>query len=855
MQQKAFFLLAVRHSLKHPIQSLLLILGIALGVAMIVAIDLANSSASRAFALSTDSLVGKATHQIVAEPGNLPTSVYTQLRREVGLTDVAPTVTGLVLLQNADDLPLQLLGVDPFAEAPFRAYLGDGEGNLSFEALLSLLLEPNTVVVSQSLSDDYNLRIGDTLSLMTGGAVKTVELVGILQPTDETSRQAINGMLLADISTAQEVLDSVGRLSTIDLILDSGMDTQPILDILPPNAQLQPASLRTQTLSQMTEAFELNLSAMSLLALVVGMFLIYNTINFSVVQRRPVLGTLRCLGVTRNEIFGLVITEALVLSTVGALIGLGLGILLGRGLVGLVTQTINDLFFTTTVQSVVVTPWTLYKGFVAGVMAGGLAAFVPALEATTVPPNSALKRSEGEARVQGLLPFITVAGVVMMVAGWTMLNLIAESLFWSFTGIFILLLGVSFLTPLVTRLMMRLVGPLTQRFLGVIGMLAPRDIVRSLSRTSVTIAALMLAVTVIIGVSIMIDSFRTTVTVWLDSILAADVYVSPAGQQFRIGGEIPADFIAEAEAMESVRSVGLQQAATVFAPVHGNIEIRASSLSPIEDVRPMYWSVGTLAEREAALADGAVMVSEVLARRLDLPLNQVSTLELVTEDGPQSFEIVGVFFDYALPEQGYVLMWLDTYRAHWPSDVSVSNVSLYLTDKALADADTIAQDLTRDYAAEYFLSVSSNRSIKENALAVFDRTFTITTALRFLATIVAFIGVLSALMSLQLERTRELGVLRANGMTVPQLWGKTMLETGLMGLTAGLMALPIGWILAYILIYYINLRSFGWSLSMYFNPTVFVLAIAVAMVAALLAGIYPVIRLSRMEIATAVREE
>ncbi|NJN97270.1 MAG: FtsX-like permease family protein [Anaerolineales bacterium] len=333
-----FTLLALRHTTRHPIQSLLLILGVALGVAMIVAIDLANGSASQAFALSTDSIAGKATHQIVAAPGDLPTSLYEQLRREAGLTDVAPVVTGLVLLKNADDLPLQLLGIDPFAEPPFRTYLGDGSGQISFNALLSLLIEPNTVLLPQSLAEQYNLTPGDTLTLLAGGQIKTVQLVGLLQPSDELSQRALNGLILADISTAQEVLNMVGRLSHIDLILPPQADPQPILDRLPVNARLQQAALRNQTLNQMTAAFELNLSALSLLALIVGMFLIYNTISFSVVQRRPVLGTLRCLGVTRREIFGLVLGEALVLSALGAVIGLGLGVILGRGLVGLVTQ-------------------------------------------------------------------------------------------------------------------------------------------------------------------------------------------------------------------------------------------------------------------------------------------------------------------------------------------------------------------------------------------------------------------------------------------------------------------------------------------------------------------------------------
>ncbi len=848
-------LIALRHTTRHPIQSLLLVLGVALGVAMIVAVDLANSSASRAFALSTDSIVGKATHQITAAPGNLPTDLYLHLRRELGLTDVAPTVTGLVLLNQAEDLPLQLLGVDPFAEGPFRNYLGDGAEGVDFEALLNLLIEPDTVMLTQSLADRYGLQPGDRLTLQTGHAEKSVLLAGLLNPTDEASQRALDGLILADISTAQEVLDMTGRLSTIDLILDDSTPVEPILDALPPNAQLQPASLRNDTLEQMTAAFELNLAALSLLALIVGIFLIYNTISFSVVQRRPVLGTLRCLGVTRREIFGLVLTEALVLSALGAAIGLGLGIGLGRFLIGLVTQSINDLFFTLTVQSVAVPPWTLYKGFVAGLAAGLLAAFFPALEATSVPPSSALKRSVEEARLQKLVPWLAGGGLALSVAGWLLLNAASNSLPLSFTALFLILFGAAFLTPLVTRWLMTLAGPLTRRAFGLIGAMAPRDISRALSRTSVTIAALMLAVTVIIGVSIMIDSFRNTVSDWLDEILAADIYISPAGQNLRLAGDIEPEFIAAMEQRPEVAHVGLLRGGAVTDAAGRPVEIRASNPQPGQAQRSYLWAVGDGAAVLAALDKGAVAVSEVFARRTGLPVDAPSTVTLLTERGPHTFDVAGVFYDYAVPEQGYVALRLETYRQFWPGDQTVTNVGLYLTPAAAPQADQLARQLTDEFAADYRLTISSNRGIKANALEVFDRTFTITAALRLLATVVAFIGVLSALMSLQLERTRELGTLRANGMSMPQLWGKTLLETALMGLTAGLIALPVGWALAFILIRFINLRSFGWTLHMQTDPAIFGVALLVALVAALLAGIYPVLRLNGMQIANAVRQE
>jgi putative ABC transport system permease protein len=849
-----FLLISIRHSAKHPIQSLLLVLGVALGVAMIVAIDLANSSAGQAFTLSTNSIVGKATHQIVATSDNLPSALYEDLRINLGLKEIAPVVTGLVLLPQAKNLPLQLLGVDPFAEFPFRSYLGNQESGLSMDALVALLVQPNTILLTRDLGQQYGWQPGDTLAVVTDGQTRVVTLVGLLEPADDLSRRALNGLMLADISTAQELLGQTGHLSHIDLILPPEYDPQPIVDRLPPNARLQAAALRNATVKQMTAAFELNLTALSLLALIVGIFLIYNTISFSVVQRRPVLGTLRCLGVTRAQIFGLVLTEALVLGAIGAAIGLGLGVALGRGLVGLVTRTINDLYFTLTVQSVAVSAFTLYKGLAAGLGASLLAAFIPALEATTAPPNAALKRSEQESRVQRLLPWLILAGGLLALAGWGLLLVRTRWLALNFAALFMILLGAALLTPWLTRLFMALLQPLTARALGIIGVMAPRDITRALSRTAVTIAALMLAVSVIIGVSVMIDSFRHTVITWLDNVLAADIYVSPAGQNLRVQGSIDPAFVEQVQRTQGVTFVSLLRSAGVFSPEAGQVELRAFSPQPNEQRRPLLWAAGSAADAFAALDAGGVMVSEVFARRNGLPLNAPSAITLVTDAGPRPFRVIGIFYDYAEPELGYVLLRLATYRAHW-QDNGISNVGLFLDPAQARQADALALALQNRFAGQYTLAFDSNRGIKENALAVFDRTFTITAALRLLATIVAFIGVLSTLMSLQLERTRELGTLRANGMSAPQLWAKTFLETGLMGLTAGLIAMPVGLVLALILIYVINLRTFGWSLQLNLNPSIFGMALVVALTAALLAGIYPVLRLTKIEIAAALREE
>lgn len=224
---------------------------------------------------------------------------------------------------------------------------------------------------------------------------------------------------------------------------------------------------------------------------------------------------------------------------------------------------------------------------------------------------------------------------------------------------------------------------------------------------------------------------------------------------------------------------------------------------------------------------------------------------LYTPQGEKSFPVAGVFHDYSSSE-GSLLMWRDLYQQIW-DDYEVTSIGLRLPPGS--DPDQVVRDLQTGLDSDQRLVIRSNLGLRTDVLEVFDRTFAITAALQLLATIVAFIGILSTLLLLQLERKREIGILKALGLTGRELWKLVMLETGLMGLTAGLLAIPTGIVLSIILIYVINLRSFGWTLQPMMQPQAFALGLIVAITAALLAGIIPAVRLSRMQAADAIRYE
>ncbi len=683
-----------RYLLRHPWQTVLMIVGIMLGVAVMVAIDLANSAASRAFDLSTQSIAGKATHQVVGGPAGLDERVYAALRESANAYPAAPVVADYVTSPQIGDRPLQLLGVDPFAEAPFRSYLvAEGAGSVSNPVdvgqLVTFLTRPGALLISERVAQEYGLQLGDRVALNASGRLSDGFVAGLLRPEDRLAQRALEGVILADIATAQEALGEVGRLSHIDLILPEGDAgaLERVRALLPVDARALPVAARTGAVEQMTAAFRTNLTALSLLALVVGTFLIYNSMTFSVVQRRPLFGTLRCLGVTRGEVARMVLGEAALVGAIGSLLGIGLGVLLGQGAVRLVTQTINDLYFVVTVRGIVIPPESLIKGAAAGILATIAAALAPAWEAASIPPRMALSRSGLEDRARKLLPALTLGGFGGIAFGAGLLLVPTRSLEVSFAGLFGLTVGFALLAPATTLLISRLVLPLTNALFGAPG-----------------------------RVGLMVGSFRSTVVDWLGQTLWGDVYVSaPALTATRSPEPLDprvAEIVASwpgAQRHDALRS-------TDVSSPQGPIAVTAVSDEDFTAPRIFVSTDGTREDARRAVQNGAVLASEPLANRLALPARGAK-ITLYTDQGPKEFPIAGIYRDYS-NSQGSVMMGLDLYRQNWNDD-TVTAALLVL--KPGEDADETVRALREQLAGIQDVIVRPNAALRNDALVVFER--------------------------------------------------------------------------------------------------------------------------------------
>jgi len=484
-----------------------------------------------------------------------------------------------------------------------------------------------------------------------------------------------------------------------------------------------------------------------------------------------------------------------------------------------------------------------------GIGATLVAALKPAREATIAQPKVVLRRSVLETGLRQRIPQLTILGVILSLAGTVILWTPSKKILLSYLGVIPLVLGLSLLTPLVIVLVVRLMNPVVSRLLGILGRMSLQGVVTQISRTSVAIAALSIAVATTIGVGTMIDSFRNTVVNWLENILSADIYIAaPRLVATQAYGDLDpslVDGIAQLPEVQYVNYYREHQLETengkiiLFSAKIG--EHRYDNFTFKSGVPQQAW--------HAYQNEEAAIVSEPLAYRHDIKVGDFFSLP--TDRGEKRFKITGIYYDYGT-DVGLFSLAHHTYRKYWDDD-KLSGILVYAYQGT--DVRELMNSIRMMMKPDEEVIIQSNKSLLDASVAVFDRTFLITNVLQSLAIIVAFIGVLSALMAIQLERHREFGVLRATGLTPQQLRKLVILQTGIMGLIAGAMALPTGNILALVLIKVINERSFGWSIQFELMPGLLLQAMLLAIAAAVLAGIYPAFKMAGTSPALALRDE
>ncbi len=828
---------SLRFYLRHPWQLVLAIAGISLGVGVYVGVSLANDSAARAFDVAAADVRGTVTHRLLPVDGALDERVYRELVLSDGALRAAPVVEGEVGVASQPGLRVPLLGIDPLlGERALRMAQVAPTGGTD---IVRLVIEPGTVLLPEGLAGELGVARGESMTVTIGQREALVHVIGLIPPG--SSDVQAEPPIVADIATAQELLATLGRIDRIDLSLTADQ-ARALAAIQPAGAVLVAAAAEDVAFRELTAAFRTNLSALGLLALVVGMFLIYGTMAFAVVQRTQTLGILRTLGVSRAEVLQTILWETAGIAAVATALGLLLGHVLAMGLVELVLGTIGDLSFNAAVGAVEPTPWIYAQGAALGLAATLVAAAKPALDATLVTPAAALRRAVLERRAHAAARRAAYVALPVLATSGLTLAFGPSALWAAFAALFGVLAAGALLTPFATVALMSAIDALLGRRGGIPVTLAVRGVSASLSRTGVATSALAVAVATVNGVGLMIGSFRASLDDWLRTTLTADIYLSESDLGTPLAALVSSGALTS---LPGVEGLSLTRMRIVPTP-HGEIAVRA--------VQPGVrgWGLEMVGGDEVAALDAlaggtGVVASERLLFASELRVGDM--LELPAPAGVQRLPILAAFRDFNTGVPAVVLA-LDRYRRDWGDD-ELTGVGLDLDPQA--NVETVEAAVRALVGAT--ARIRSSARLQELSLAVFDRTFKVTEVLRVLAGIVAFLGILSALLAIELERARELSVLRTLGFTPGGLGATLLTQTGLLGLAAGLAAIPIGTALALLLVHVINRRSFGWTMEFVLTPQALVSGLALAVIAALLAGIYPAWRASRIELGAALRED
>ena len=834
------WLSAWRYAVQHRWQTLLNITAIMIGVMMVVAVDLANNSAKLSFTQSIEIINGSITHQVVAGSDGVPDEIFARLKTELGTRRAAPGLSGRVM---ADGQEMTLLGIDAISEinmARQRSALPDDilgiNGNL-----VSLVGTSNAVAMEESTASSLGLKVGESFHLSSPSDNFQVFLAATYSiPETETA----GAIILADIAAAQGVLGRLGKIDSIDLAI-SDEEARQIRNWLPDSLTLVSAQSRTKNVEQMSNAFHTNLLAMSLLSLLVAGLLIYNTVTLSVVQRQQTLAIFRSQGVTGRELFILVILENAFTGLIASALGVITGYMLGTYLVTLVTGTVDALYFDLSVTGFMVSQWVLFKGLLLGLVLSLSSAAIPAWHASTSKPVTLNLQAARSSDWYRTVPRLALLGGAITGIGWLMVTPEHGSLVSGFIGLTLIVFGFCLAVPLFLSLLLRVFQVVGVGVLGLSGMLALRNVQSALNRTSLAVAALCVAVSVTVGVGVMIGSFRGTVILWLEQSLPGDIQlVAVSGPSLSNG--LPRSLLEEITALDDVEALHqsvLEQVETEYGPVLMGV----NDISGAEKF--LMKELGESGYEAFDRGDG-IFISEPLAYLNDIGIND--KVSVLTGSGTVEFTVLGIFYDYT-SGTGMIHMHTSSFQSYW-KDEPVSRVTLDARqDINIESLKETLEILTSAYEGNF--NVIANTELRSFTLEIFDRTFAITGVLRMLAILVAFVGVVSTLMALQLEKAREFAILRATGMTRRQTSMLIVKQTAILGFCSGLLALPLGLLMSDILIDVINRRSFGWTMQHFLPESVLLEAMLLAVWAALLAGIYPAWKSGHIKPALALRDE
>ncbi|MBI5174202.1 MAG: ABC transporter permease [Candidatus Melainabacteria bacterium] len=877
---KNFVLRDIRRNL---VRTFLTVAGIALGVAVFLAISIANDTALARFRQTVAQVAGKANLELLPlSAGSMDEGLLEDLSflggvgvKWTSIIDEHLVVKGA----SGQDEVIQIIGIDMLADPEFKRYeesddggSGDaaastsGDASGSASAVESSVFAPDSVLVGASLAERLHLKKGSTFTCLLPEGERILNVAGVMSKSGLGGAYSGN-LIVADMPLAQVLTGLEGRVSRVDMIVGSGKEntgdsdsgsrsdddqvyravSEKLRQIMPSDIMIGTPETRSNQAEKMTRSFEYNLLALTLIALMVGMFLIYNTMTITVLRRRPEIGVMRALGVKRSTILNMFLWETIFIGGLGTTCGVVLGGFLAQGALAAVAQTFQYFYFKVPLEKVSPAPEQYLLAAAIGMGLTLTAALPPLLESTTVAPAEATKRASFESRLRFMALPLFIMGLVCLALCYlsSLQGPVLDFPFFGYLAALLAIVGASLLMPLALSRLLPGLSRLLGHFMGAKGRVAASSLSGTLSRTAVACASLMIGIAMMISLAIMISSFRKTVTQWIDQSFQADLWMqSQARAAGNKGARLPESVVKECAAVKGVAAAeGFVDRRIIYEGMP--VFLAAADFDVLAKYGNQLFLSGETNEAVCNRMSGSrAIISEPFAVRRKLKKGDV--LKLDVGGVSETFTVEDIYYDYA-SDLGYIIIPRDVYKNLY-KDSTVSNVAIYLQPGA--DLAAVKSELMSRLSGAR-LAINSTMELRKQAIVIFDRTFAITYALHTIAVIVSMLSVMNALFALTIESKREFAILRYLGAGRSQLAAIVYTQAAILATVGNIGGLGLGYILSLLLTHVINKQSFGWSVQ-YSIPYDFIVQSSILVVATAVASACLPARLAASTLAPAV---
>jgi len=801
-------------------------LTVAIGIALAVAIHTVNRSALGEFGRAIDLVNGQASAQLVMPSGEMRDTLFDEIvarQTELGIRAVSP-----VLERSTPSL--RVLGLDIFQAARVTPALMPSVEGSQRQALFS----KDTIFLSAAALKQLDVAVGDTLPLSIAGRVEVFKVAGLVPGA------AGQSLAVMDLGVAQWRLDGLGKLSRMDIQLVEGRSLKELakdIDALNLGLKLVTADDRDRRMSNLSRAYRVNLSVLALVALFTGAFLVFTTISFSVLRQQSQLALLSVLGATRAWIFGLVLTQALIVAALGGMVGIGLGLLMASALLRVVGGDLGGGYFSSSIPPLEIDGTFIFGFWLLSLAVGVLAGYFPAKAATVGSPVAQLRAGAGERVLKPVLHHRVAVGLALTSLILAFMPAIAGLPIAAYLSIAFLLFAGLALTPSLVHQCFSFLARvlLGRRTLPSSWTFAVWRLAQAPASASGLIAGVVAALALTVAMVVMVASFRDSVTQWLDQVLPADLYASLSRSdlnQALINDPSLVQAIASAPGIARLEFTLQKQ--ILFRSDRPEVVLIARPVSTLRaaQVLPLTGGISVQVQGSTpSLPD--VFVSEAMTDLYGWKPGQIQLLPTVNAEGQTgghlSVWVAGVFRDYGR-QHGSIVMDLSTYQG-LTKDLRRTDLALWLLPNARS-TEVLAR-LRTQFPQFEALQFRSSADLRALSLTIFDRSFALTYALEVAALLVAIFSVAAGFAGQALLRQKEFALMQHLGQSASQRTQWITLESGMLLGLAACWGTVLGLLMSQVLIHRVNPQSFHWTM----QTSVPVVALVLLMLCIVLLGI------------------